>query len=154
MTNSACLSERAFAVVVEYLNLHATFNRKINNDHSDLPIIREYFVSEGDSFNERITKIPGAGKKTIKEIKDWIAPQFLTISSKAGLRRNKKDYAIILALRLAGLSLSEVGNLYGVGAERVRQMEGKALRLSENGLNWTAEERVLKYLAKKRGEVK
>lgn len=141
-------------MVVEYLNSHATFNRKINNNHSDLPIVREYLVSEGSLFDERIAKTPGAGKKTIKEIKDWIAPQFLTISPKAGFYRDKKDYAIILALRLIGLSLAEIGSLYGVGAERVRQMEGKALRLSEIGLNWTAEERVLKYLAKKRGEVK
>lgn len=148
--NNSGLSERAFIAVCKYINKHAAFNRLIKNNEKDMMVVRDFLNSEGSSLEYRLSKIPGVGVITKEEILQWVSPSGLSISPKAGFCRKTKDYALVLALRLAGLTLAEVANLYGVTKERVRQIEAKGMRIAKNTLTWTAEERILKHLARKR----
>lgn len=150
--NNSGLSERAFVAVCKYIREHATFNRLIKNNEKDMAVVRDFLELEGPWLEHRLSKIPGVGVITKKEILQWVMPVGLSIAPKAGIHHKTKDYALVLALRLAGFTLAEIANLYGITKERVRQIEGKGARIAKGVLDWTAEERVLKRLAQKLSE--
>ena len=127
-TGFSSMSKQAFKVLVSYLERHFTRNRLPLKTAADEKIVRELLKAQGELLESRLRDVDRAGVKVIKEILDWLNPTILIGFAKSGVRRDSKDHAIVLALRYAGVTLFKIGELYGVQAERVRQIEAKAIR--------------------------